>query len=240
VPRRQLALKKPFLKGEDVKKVQRKLGFTGNAVDGDYGPDTALAVQRWKWRVGFPENRINGTLGLPGLGLLFGEIQFPADFRDRAKKRKGKPFPGDAKHAGIVLPLNPPVPRFSEFAFVEPQGAPDKHGVKHHAGLDWRAPTGSVIRAPVGGRIIEAKRTNDTSGQVFGGTVKIEAGDRKVWIFRHVVPNVHVGDRVSGGQPVAAVSQWDDGPEHAHIEIRKTNAGGHIFENMLDPLPFFK
>jgi murein DD-endopeptidase MepM/ murein hydrolase activator NlpD len=239
VPRRQLALKKPFLKGEDVKKVQRKLGFTGNAVDGDYGPDTAFAVQKWKWKVGFPQNRINGTLGLPGLGLLFGEIQFPADFRERARKRRGKPFPGErARH--VVLPLNPPVPRFSEFKFVEDQGAPDKHGVKHHAGLDWRAPTGAVIRAPVAGKIIEAKRTNDISGQVFGGTVKIEAGDRKVWIFRHVVPNVQVGDRVRGGQPVAAVSQWLDGPEHAHIEIRKTNGGGHVFENMLDPLPFFK
>jgi murein DD-endopeptidase MepM/ murein hydrolase activator NlpD len=241
VPRRQLALKKPFLKGEDVKKVQRKLGFTGNAVDGDYGPDTALAVQRWKWRVGYPQNRLNSTLGLPGLGLLFGEIQFPADFRERARKRRGKPFPGDVRrHAGIFLPLNPPVPRVSEFKFVEDEGAPDRHGVRHHAGLDWFAPTGAVIRAPVGGKIIEAKRTNDISGQVFGGTVKIEAGDRKVWIFRHVVPNVHVGDRVRGGQPVAAVSQWLDGPEHAHIEIRKTNAGGHVFENMLDPLPFFK
>ena len=238
MPRRQLALKKPHLKGEDVKKVQRKLGLTGNAVDGDFGPDTAFAVEEWKWRVGYPENRINSTLGLPGLGLLFGEIMFPADFRRRAKKRKALAFPG-GRH-GIVLPLRPPIPRFSEFAFVEPQGAPDKNGVKHHAGLDWRAPTGTVIRAPVAGKIIEAKRTNDTSGQVFGGTVKIEAGDRKVWIFRHVVPNVNVGDRVRSGQPVAAVSRWDDGPEHAHIEIRKTNAGGHIFENMLDPLPLFK
>lgn len=237
--RRQLALKKPHLRGDDVADVQRKLGLTGDAVDRDYGPDTAFAVQKWKWRVGYAQNQINGTLGLPGLGLLFGEIQFPADFRERARKRRGKPFPGGG-HAGIVLPLSPPVPRLSEFAYVDPEGAPDVHGVKHHAGLDWFAPTGSVIRAPVGGKIIEANRSNDISGQVFGGTVKIEARDRKVWIFRHVVPSVNVGDRVRAGQPVAAVSQWLDGPEHAHIEIRKTNAGGHVFENMLDPLPFFK
>jgi murein DD-endopeptidase MepM/ murein hydrolase activator NlpD len=240
--RRQLSLKKPHLKGDDVRNAQQKLGLTGDAVDGDYGPDTAFAVEKWKWRVGFPQNRINTTLGLSGLGLLFGEIQFPADFRHRAKKRKGQPFLGSAATtgAGIVRPLNPPIPRLSEFRLVEPEGAPDKHGVKHHAGLDWRAPAGAVIRAPVGGKIIEAKRTNDISGQVFGGTVKIEAGDRKVWIFRHVVPSVQVGDRVTAGKPVAAVSQWNDGPEHAHIEIRKTNAGGHVFENMLDPLPFFK
>lgn len=236
--RRQLGLKKPHLDGEDVKEVQRKLGFTGDAVDGDFGTDTAFRIEEWKWQVGFPENRINSTLGLPGLGLLFGEIKFPADFRQRAEDRKGKPFA--ASKNGIVLPLKPPVPRFSEFQLVEPQGAPDKSGTKHHAGLDWFAAAGAVVRAPVAGRIIEANPSLKTSGQVFGGTAKIEAADRKVWIFRHVVPSVGVGDTVAAGQPVAAVSQWDDGPEHAHIEIRTTNEGGHHFENMLDPLPFFK
>lgn len=236
--RRQLALKLKHINGEDVKEVQRKLGMKGKAVDGDFGPETAFRVEEWKWRVGFPENRINSTLGLPGLGLLFGEIKFPADFLQRAEKRKGKPFL--ASKNGIVLPIKPPVPRASEFAFVEEQGAPDRTGVRHHAGLDWFAPVATVVRAPVAGRIIEANPSTKTSGQVFGGTVKIEAADRRVWIFRHVVPNVGVGARVVAGQPVAAISQWDDGPEHAHIEIRKTNEGGHKFENMLDPLPFFK
>jgi len=236
--RRQLALKKPHLEGEDVKEVQRKLGFKGKAVDGSFGPETAFRVEEWKWKVGFPKDRINNTLGLPGLGLLFGEIKFPADFRRRAEERKGKPFLPSRK--GVFLPLKPPVPRFSEFTFVEPEGAPDKSGVRHHAGLDWFAPPGTVVRAPVAGKIIEARPANDTSGQVFGGTAKIEARDRKVWIFRHVVPKVRVGDRVAGGQPVAAVCPSDDVPEHAHIETRKTNEGGHRFENMLDPLPFFK
>ena len=236
--RRQLALKKPFIRGDDVKEVQRKLGFKGDAADGDYGPDTALRVTEWKWKNGYPQNRINGTLGLAGLRFLFGEMDFPADFVARAKARKGKPFL--VRKHGIVLPLPLPVPRFSEFAFVEPDGAPDKHGVKHHAGLDWHAATGTVVRAPVAGKIIEAKPSTKTSGQVFGGTAKVEARDRKVWIFRHVVPSVAVGERVAAGQPIAGVSRWDDGPEHAHIEIRKTNAGGHVFENMLDPLPFFK
>jgi murein DD-endopeptidase MepM/ murein hydrolase activator NlpD len=236
--RRQLALKKPHLKGDDIKEVQRKLGLKGDAVDGFYGPDTALRVEEWKWRVGYPADRINSTLGLPGLGLLFGEITFPADFRRRAKQRKGKQFMRSKQ--GIVLPIRPPVPKQSEFALEDAEGAPDKRGVRHHAGLDWFAPPGTPVRAPVPGRIIEANPSTDTSGQVFGGTAKIEARDRKVWIFRHVAPKVRVGDSVDRGQPVAAVSQWDDGPEHAHIEIRKTNDGGHRFENMLDPLPFFK
>jgi murein DD-endopeptidase MepM/ murein hydrolase activator NlpD len=236
--RRQLGLKQPHLEGDDVKEVQRKVGLRGRDVDGSYGPVTAVRVQEWKWKSGFPTNRVTATLGLPALGLLFGEIEFPADFRDRARRRKGKPFLPSKN--GIMLPLPPPVPRFSEFAFVEPQGAPDKTGVRHHAGLDWFAPAGTVIRAPVAGRIIEANPATDTSGQVFGGTVKIEARDRRVWIFRHVVPSVRVGDRVRSGQPVAAVSRADSVPTHAHIEIRKTNEGGHRFENMLDPLPFFR
>ena len=236
--RRQIALKKPHLTGEDIKVVQLALGMTGDAVDGDFGTETAFRIEEWKWRVGYPANRINNTLGLPGLGLLLGEIAFPADFRARAEERKGKPF-APSKN-GVVLPLKPPLPRFSEFQLVEDEGAPDATGVKHHAGLDWFAPAGAVVRAPVAGRIIEAKPSTKTSGQIFGGTVKIEAADRKVWIFRHVVPSLPVGDTVRAGQPVAAVSQWDDGPEHAHIEIRLTNEGGHRFENMLDPLPFFK
>ena len=123
---------------------------------------------------------------------------------------------------------------------MEPEGAPDAAGVGHHAGLDWFAPTDTLVRAPVAGKIIEARPGGDSSGQVFGGTAKIEAADRKVWIFRHVAPSVTVGQSVTAGQPVAAVHRWDDGPEHAHIEIRITNAGGHKFENMLDPLPFFR
>jgi murein DD-endopeptidase MepM/ murein hydrolase activator NlpD len=236
--RRLLSLKEPNLEGDDIADVQRALGFTGDEVDGFFGPQTALAVQEWKWRVGFPLNRINSTLGLPGLRFLFGELALPADFRARAREREGQPFL--PKRNGVVLPLPQPVPRFSEYALVEPEGAPDRTGVRHHAGLDWFAPAATLVRAPVPGRIIEANPSLRTSSQVFGGTAKIEAADRKVWIFRHVVPIVRVGDSVAGGQAVATVSAWDDGPEHAHIEIRKTNDGGHVFENMLDPLPFFR
>jgi murein DD-endopeptidase MepM/ murein hydrolase activator NlpD len=236
--RRQLALKTPHLEGADVKEVQKKVGLTGNDVDGFYGPVTATRVMEWKWKSGYPENRINSTLGLPGLGLLFGEIKFPADFVQRAEQRKGKPFV--TRKDGVVRPLPTVVPRFSEFLIPDPEGAPDNTGKTFHAGLDWFAAAGTVVRAPVAGRIIEANPSKGTKGQVFGGTVKIEASDRKVWIFRHVVPSVSVGGNVSAGQPVASVSRWDDGPEHAHIELRKTNEGGHRIANMEDPLKFFK
>jgi len=236
---RQLALKHPHLKGDDIKDVQRKLGMTGDDVDGSYGPDTALKVMEWKWKNGFPENRLTDLLGLFALAFLFGERDFPAEFKHRARRRRGKPFLPRSKK-GIVLPLPPPVPRFSEFKLPDPEGAPDTDGRTFHAALDWFAAAGTVVRAPVKGTIIEARRSNDTTGQVFGGTAKIEAADRKVWIFRHVNPSVDVGDKVAAGQAVAGVSRWDDGPEHSHIEIRKTNEGGHKIPNMLDPLPFFR
>jgi peptidoglycan hydrolase-like protein with peptidoglycan-binding domain len=137
---RHLGIKQPHLKGQDVKEVQRKLGLRGKDVDGFYGPATAGRVQEWKWRNGFPENRITTSLGLPGLALLFGEMELPADFRRRAKQRKGKPFLPTKD--GNTLPLPPPVPHFSEFAFVEPQGAPNNQGVRHMPGS-----TGSLRRA---------------------------------------------------------------------------------------------
>ncbi len=85
--RRELSLKKPHLKGEDIKEVQRKLGLKGDAVDGVFGRKTALRVEEWKYRVGYPTDRINSTLGLTGLGFLFGEIEFPGDFRGRAEEQ---------------------------------------------------------------------------------------------------------------------------------------------------------
>ena len=45
--RRQLALKNPHLEGDDVKEVQRKLGLKGDALDGDFGPETAFRIEEW-------------------------------------------------------------------------------------------------------------------------------------------------------------------------------------------------
>jgi hypothetical protein len=38
--RRELALKDPYLGGDDIEEVERALGFKGKAVDGDYGPQS--------------------------------------------------------------------------------------------------------------------------------------------------------------------------------------------------------
>jgi murein DD-endopeptidase MepM/ murein hydrolase activator NlpD len=237
--RRQLALMDPYLAGDDIKDVQRALGFKGKAVDGHFGPDTAGAVEEWKWRVGYPKRQINNRLGLLGLAWLFGEQPLPGHFARNAKVRKGKPY---ASVNGIVRPLSSPPGFRSEFALVDGEGAPDRKGVRHHAGKDWFAPGKSPVRAPVNGTIIQARVRPTTTGQVFGGTVKIEAArGKRVWVFRHCDPSrVREGQKVEAGQVVARVTPWRDGAPHAHIEVWKSRDADYRFELMEDPMKFFK
>ncbi len=237
--RRQLTLKDPFLAGADVKEVQRALGFKGKAVDGDYGPDTASAVEEWKWRVGYPKRQINNRLGLLGIAWLLGEVPFPGHFARNSKARKGKPY---ASVNGIVRPLSSSPGFSSEFSLADGEGAPDRNGVKHHAGKDWFAPGRSPVRAPVAGKIIQALVRPTTTGQVFGGCVKIEsARGKRVWVFRHCDPvKIREGQKVQAGQVVARVTPWRDGAPHAHIEVWKSKDADYRFEFMEDPMSFFK
>lgn len=237
--RRQLALRSPLLRGDDIKAVQRALGLTGDSVDGDYGSETAGAVEEWKWRSGYPKHQINSRLGLLGQAWLFGEEPFPPHFARNAKARKGKPF---ASAKGLVRPLPTSPGISSEFALADAEGAPDRNGVKHHAGKDWFAPGRSPVRAPVAGTVVEAKVRPTTVGQVFGGTVKIEATrGKKIWVFRHCDPlNVRVGQRVTAGQVVAKVTPWEGGAPHAHIELWKNRDANYRFEQMEDPMKYLK
>ncbi len=222
-----------WLEGEDVKEAQRALGFRGRNVDGVYGPVTAAAVEEWKWRFGFPRRHVNGRLGLQGRAWLLGIAQPPADFRQRAAERRGTPLPSPN---GYVTPLPVSMGHGSEFRVVDPEGAPGPDGRTYHAAKDWFAPGGTPVRAPIGGRVTEARPSLDDTGQVFGGTVKIEEPGGRVWVFRHVVPRVAVGQRVDAGSLVATVTAWRSGPPHVHIELWKTLAGGYRLANMIDPV----
>lgn len=208
--RRQLALKKPPLRGDDVAEVQRFLGFSGEDADGDYGELTAARVEEWKWEIGYPQNKINAILGLWGQALLFGEIAAPADFRKRAAERKGKLYA--AIKGGVVRPLAGDPGKWSEFKLADAEGAPANDGRRYHAGKDWFAPGGSPVRSPVAGTVVEVKVRKTNTGQIFGGTVKIQDAEGKVWVFRHVDPKgVAVGQRVDPGQVVATVTRWRGG-----------------------------
>jgi murein DD-endopeptidase MepM/ murein hydrolase activator NlpD len=235
---RPLALTTPYLRGDDVSEVQRRLGFTGDAVDGIYGPDTAAAVEDWKWRVGYPEDRITSRLALRGLAWLLGQAELPPEFAQRAQARTGKA----RSLNGLARPLATNPGFNSEFTIEDPEGAPDARGVCWHAAKDWFAPGGSPVRAPVSGNVVEVRESRGDSGQIFGGVVKINADtDHKIWVLRHVDPKgVAVGQRVQAGQVVANVTRWKDGSPHVHIELWKTLSGGYHYENMLDPMTYFR
>jgi murein DD-endopeptidase MepM/ murein hydrolase activator NlpD len=142
----------------------------------------------------------------------------------------------------LVAPLPGRPPRRSEFQTVDREGAPDRRGVRHHGAVDWFAPAGTIVRAPETGKVVEVKPSSGTSGQVFGGVIKIQAADGRVWVFRHVDPgtNYRPGQNVGAGQPLARVTRWADSPSrsHAHIELWRTLTGGYRFENMLDPVVY--
>lgn len=155
--------------------------------------------------------------------------------------------PARGAAGGSLFPILPtPLPSSSEFRVPDAEGAPSKDGTKYHAALDWMAPAGTPVSAPVAGEIVEVKRTADTSGQVYGGVVKIriKAGNGldPVVVLRHVTPqaDLRVGQKITQGAVVATVSPWDGGSTHAHIEYWKRLSGGYRFENMADPLELLK
>lgn len=83
-PKRVIHLSSPYMRGEDVKAVQRR---TGAVADGEYGPVSGSAVARWKFYVGYPESEINNGIGIWGQKVLFQQEPIPAAYRARAKQR---------------------------------------------------------------------------------------------------------------------------------------------------------
>jgi murein DD-endopeptidase MepM/ murein hydrolase activator NlpD len=123
----------------------------------------------------------------------------------------------------------------SEFDVQDAEGAPGAEG-NLHAGYDLFAKAGAPVRSPIEGTIVEVKASRGNSGQIFGGTVKVQGADGRVWVFRHVDPtDVVEGGKVTAGQQIAAVTEWAGGAHHAHIELWKTLEGGYRVENMEDP-----
>lgn len=127
----------------------------------------------------------------------------------------------------------------SEFTQVDAEGAPDANGVRRHAARDWFLGPGAAVPSLGAGVVVEVKPSRGSSGQVYGGTVKVQLANGQVVVFRHVAPTVRVGQRVGANQQVATVVRWGDNPSssHAHVEWWKSLSGGYRFENMLDPTP---
>ncbi|MEW5855029.1 MAG: peptidoglycan-binding protein [Myxococcota bacterium] len=195
----------------------KKLGFNPGKVDGLFDRDTQRASRRWERKHGLKDQ--SGAIGQAQLKKMEQEV----------------------KNKGFVKPLNARLTSISEFRVPDAEGAPARNGTRYHAGKDWFAPGGTTVRSPIAGKIVEVRPSSGNSGQVFGGTVKVQGKDGKVWVFRHVNPaNVRVGQRVDAGDPLARVTNWADGPDHTHIELWRSFSGGYRYENMIDPMRYLR
>lgn len=152
----------------------------------------------------------------------------------------------------VVQPLPGSIPSGSSFWQADGKegagtGTPGKY---HHGALDWFAPPGTPLVAPVGGTIVEVKTpeqvaaSSSNPSQVFGGVVKIQMASGMVWVFRHITPlkGLRVGKQVNAGQTIASIFRWATNPSgsHAHIEIWKTLSGGYNMSNLIDPAEVFR
>lgn len=127
-------------------------------------------------------------------------------------------------------------PGYQDWAF----NLPDLEGMYprppgRHGAVDWFADGGTPVKAARAGTVVEVVASRGNTGQVFGGVVKIEEPDGTVWVYRHVSPYVGLGTPVSAGTRIAIVTTWLDGPDHLHMEVWRTLAGGYNFANAIDP-----
>lgn len=81
---RVLKLKVPPIRGDDVVRIQRKLGLDPSGL---YDEVTAAAVEDWKWRTGYPLRYVNSSLAQKGVDWLLGVKDPPDEFRQRGKER---------------------------------------------------------------------------------------------------------------------------------------------------------
>ncbi len=107
-----------------------------------------------------------------------------------------------------------------------------------HAAWDWFAAGGTPVKAARAGKVVEVQASRGSTGQVFGGVVKIEEPDGTVWVYRHVSPYVVLGAEVETGSTIAVVTGWASGPSHLHMEIWRSLAGGYTFSNAIDPATY--
>lgn len=91
-----------------------------------------------------------------------------------------------------------------------------------HWGVDWAAPSGSVVRSPISGQVSFA-------GSVAGmKAVTIRSGEVRFTVSYLSVIGVEVGDRVGKGSPVG-LSGYAHGREAVHMSLR-------VGTTYLDPL----
>lgn len=130
-------------------------------------------------------------------------------------------------------------PGYQDFAFnlPDPEGMfprpPGRHGA-----VDWFADGGTPVKAARAGRVVEVTPSRGNSGQVFGGVVKVEEPTGHVWVYRHIDPYAALGQEVTAAQRIGIVTTWTGGPDHLHMEVWRTLAGGYNIHNAIDPAQY--
>lgn len=162
---RRLHLTHPFQTGPDVLALQKLLApYNPGPADGQFGPQTAAAVERAKWALGFLKAQCNGSAAAAFIGYLEGKPVPPA-YAVRAQARKTVPAlrqailanaewgidnepqihyaeirPIPALHTPRQLPLTTDCSGFATLCYAW-AGAPDPNGL-NYSGQGW---TGTLL-----------------------------------------------------------------------------------------------
>jgi murein DD-endopeptidase MepM/ murein hydrolase activator NlpD len=107
---------------------------------------------------------------------------------------------------------------------------PFTRGLAMHSGIDFRAPTGTAVRATAPGRVIEAGY-----GGGYGRMVEIDHGNGLSTRYAHLSGiQVSEGDTIRAGQVIGSVGSTgrSTGP-HLHYEVR-------IDDDATDPMRFLR
>jgi murein DD-endopeptidase MepM/ murein hydrolase activator NlpD len=130
-----------------------------------------------------------------------------------------------------TLPIARPMP--SDFETTSGFGArsdPFTRGMAMHTGIDFRAPSGTPVRATAAGKVIESGHTGG-----YGNMVEIDHGNGLTSRYAHLsVLDVDVGETVQKGTVIGRVGSTgrSTGP-HLHYETR-------IDGDAADPLRFLR
>lgn len=86
---------------------------------------------------------------------------------------------------------------------------------------DIFSPPGTVVNSYTDGVVKRVKRTNKTTGKVFGTQITIKGDNDYPDIFYTHLKNVNleVGDKVKVGDYIGEISEWDSAPKITHVHI---------------------
>lgn len=90
-------------------------------------------------------------------------------------------------------------------------------GLEEYGATDWFRPAGSVVGAPVDGRIVRVSGGPGTRGKgIYGWSVYIEGDDGSKYFLTHFADLFRRGGRIRRGQPLGTVADYGQA-DHIHV-----------------------